>query len=752
MRIAGRMPIRGRPNDADLGQAPVIDKDLTAPPGSPSLGDRYIVASVATGDWATQEDDIAQWAGSAWEFTTPTLGTWVYVEDEKEYYSWNGTAWVQESAGPHAPTHSAGSSDPVTVENLATAGEVDSAPISTGAGALVMGFPDAGNVRVEVRKGSAGTIAVGVPVYISGWNIGQEVHEVEEADASDPAKMPSIGLADAPITNSANSHVHAFGNVSDFDTNSFTVGDELYVAAGGGLTEVKPTGASNLIQKIGEVLRKHATMGEVLVYGAGRQNDLPNLTSGKIWLGDGSDVPQEVTLNMAAIPVAVVGTPTYSDLLAWFNNTQSAGVISGGALSDGGSGTVDVAAGQGVIKITDSELGANAFFEWSAVTAQALTDDDLNYVYVDYNSGSPIVAITINPAILNGHTIVLLGTIYRKGTMVWPSGSIGQSVADIVRRLQQKSQEIHGVTRVSGLITSESGARFLVTTAGFAWANATQLSVAAFDTTGADTFDAWYGAAGATRVTGGTQVDNTNYDNAGTLTALGANKYGVRWIFIVPNGTDTLHFVYGRVAHNSLAAAQTEGLPLDLPQLFTSQGVLVARAIVKSGDANFADLTIAADIEASFSALASHNQLSDLQGGIADEYYHLTAAEHVSAREDKFEFTFQNGGAVLNIGSAIAGGAYVPFKCDITKVVLLADQAGDVVVDLWKDSFANYPPTVADTITAAAKPTLSSAIKGEDATLTGWTKALAKGDFILPNIDSVADITQLKLILTVQRS
>ncbi|NIP67909.1 MAG: DUF2793 domain-containing protein, partial [Planctomycetales bacterium] len=39
----------------------VIDKDLTAPPGSPSNGDRYIIPTGATGAWAGHETEIAEW-------------------------------------------------------------------------------------------------------------------------------------------------------------------------------------------------------------------------------------------------------------------------------------------------------------------------------------------------------------------------------------------------------------------------------------------------------------------------------------------------------------------------------------------------------------------------------------------------------------------------------------------------------------------------------------------------------------------
>jgi len=71
----------------------VLDKDLTAPPGSPDTGDRYIVASPATGDWASHEDDIAQYNGSSWDFTTPSAEDWTTVVDESMYYTYRSNQW-----------------------------------------------------------------------------------------------------------------------------------------------------------------------------------------------------------------------------------------------------------------------------------------------------------------------------------------------------------------------------------------------------------------------------------------------------------------------------------------------------------------------------------------------------------------------------------------------------------------------------------------------------------------------------------
>lgn len=84
------------------GFGSILDKDLTAPPGSPSTGDRYIIASVATGDWAAHEKKVAEWNGSAWVFTTPTVGAHAYIVDEAIFYLYNGThptgSWVKLSS------------------------------------------------------------------------------------------------------------------------------------------------------------------------------------------------------------------------------------------------------------------------------------------------------------------------------------------------------------------------------------------------------------------------------------------------------------------------------------------------------------------------------------------------------------------------------------------------------------------------------------------------------------------------------
>jgi len=113
-------------------------------------------------------------------------------------------------------------------------------------------------------------------------------------------------------------------------------------------------------------------------------------------------------------------------------------------------------------------------------------------------------------------------------------------------------------------------------------------------------------------------------------------------------------------------------------------------------------------------------------------------------------FIIDGGGSAITTG--VKGDITIPFACTISEWTLLADQSGSVVVDIWKDTYANYPATVADTITGSAKPTISTATKGQSSTLTGWTTSITAGDTIRFNVDSATTVTRVTLSLKVTRT
>jgi hypothetical protein len=103
------------------------------------------------------------------------------------------------------------------------------------------------------------------------------------------------------------------------------------------------------------------------------------------------------------------------------------------------------------------------------------------------------------------------------------------------------------------------------------------------------------------------------------------------------------------------------------------------------------------------------------------------------------------GGAVITAG--VKGDIEIPFDMTITGWTLLADQSGSIVIDIWKDTYANYPPVVGDSITASDKPTITSSNKAQDFAPTGWTTAVTAGDTLRFNVDSITTCQRVTLVL-----
>ena len=108
-------------------------------------------------------------------------------------------------------------------------------------------------------------------------------------------------------------------------------------------------------------------------------------------------------------------------------------------------------------------------------------------------------------------------------------------------------------------------------------------------------------------------------------------------------------------------------------------------------------------------------------------------------------FIIDGGGATPSTG--VQGDLSIPFACTINSVTMLADQSGSIVVDILKSAYAAYPPV--SSICGAAPPTISTATKSTDTTLTGWTTSIAAGDCLRFSVSSVTSITRVTLTLKV---
>ena len=211
-----------------------------------------------------------------------------------------------------------------------------------------------------VKNLESGTLVKGTPVYASG-STGNAIH-VYAASSSRSDRMPAAYILNQDLTSGQEGEGLLLGFINGVDTSAFASGDVVYVGADGGYTNVKPTG-SNLIQNLGKVTIS-AVNGSGVISGAGRANDVPNITAGYIWIGDSNGVAtptatssiQNVVSSSYASTASYVETAqtaSYVDLVAGPNVTINQVGTSFEISSSGGAGGSSLWTASGADNIHD---------------------------------------------------------------------------------------------------------------------------------------------------------------------------------------------------------------------------------------------------------------------------------------------------------------------------------------------------------------------------------------------------------------
>jgi hypothetical protein len=318
----------------------------------------------------------------------------------------------------------------------------------------------------------------------------------------------------------------------------------------------------------------------------------------------------------------IIGTPTYSTVADTFLAMGAVSTVNGGGvITDDTDGTISVSAGEGFIRSTDSDTGSLLSFDFAAEAGAnvALVDNDMNYVYVEYNAGAPQVVATITKR-TDYNTNILLGTVYREGTTLHVTNHKNPS-GNVSTKLTRRFTEVDGLVRATGLVTTETGTRNIANSAGTLWHGMDEVSPAAVDTAVADDFFYYYrdGAGGWTAVSTQTQIDNLQYDDGtGVIATLGASKYGVHWVYRAVDGD--LYVVYGQGNYTAATASQATA-PATVPPHFNEQhAMLVAKIIIQKSSATFASLELAWTQDFAGSLATDHGGLAGLSDDDHTQY------------------------------------------------------------------------------------------------------------------------------------
>ena len=425
-------------------------------------------------------------------------------------------------------------------------------------------------------------------------------------------------------------------------------------------------------------------------------------------------------INIATIqqePSLTIGSPVSIDTLReQINRIWSSGVVDGAELTDNVDGTVDIAEGTAAMRASasgDVDLYSAII---PASTGLSLTDNSVNYIYADYNSGTPVWVVGANLTDFNCQDKCVAYMISREGNNIDVIDTRQQNV-DSNRKHRRKDLETEGFRHVVGGSAISSTGLTVQLTSGAFYFGLTKILHAAFDTSGADTFDYYYTSdSGATwtKTASQTAIDNTYYNDitSGKVALSNSQKYKCDFHFLINNDPSRLVVVYGQQEYDSLAEAEAARIPSILPPVVSGLGVLVGTHIVKSAAISMQTETTLDTILLSTPA-TTHNGLAGIQGGLTEEYYHLSADELASLSREYASMYFN-----ANATAMVIETSDTPIGVRQLSAGTLSDWTFSSGSTAPITAYADYSGTVAGAVLATSTHGLTT---GDFITIRGTT-------------------------------
>lgn len=277
--------------------------------------------------------------------------------------------------------------------------------------------------------------------------------------------------------------------------------------------------------------------------------------------------------------------PTFAEFI---NNVWSAGVVcecpATFTITKNVDGTLSVPAADVMLRDANLDNAPLQLYHVSANASLALTDLVVNFVYANYNSGSPVWAVDTSILNVNGRNKMLVAIAFRNGTSVDLLTVTGLNV-DVPTKRARRLFNVNGMQYGSGLIIGGTD-RLITFTEGVLYFVDKLISVSAYDSQStAFTYIYRNGTGGYTRVSAN-QIDNEHFDNGtGTLAHFSnQNKWRADYVYAIVDEPTRFIVVMGRAEYQSEAAAQATQPPTTLPPELATYGLgkLVARVVIQA--------------------------------------------------------------------------------------------------------------------------------------------------------------------------
>lgn len=505
----------------------------------------------------------------------------------------------------------------------------------------------------------------------------------------------------------------------------------------------------------------------------------------------------------ARVTLAEVDIDTLFEDEKLFINTASTGVIE----FDGLSIESNTLFGIGAIKAwfidstTDVGNPTKTYIEFDATTGNTVPDiatQNVTYVGIDVNGLLTKQGTPFTPT--QSRTIIQLGVIVHSDNI--SINAINNQPEVILNPANQLSDLMSsiGFFNVTGNVISANGVNLNINkSSGYVFKegvnfvtdplNPHTLLLAALTAPS----NMRYRLLNGTEYPNTAVIDPANWDNAGVLTAMTGTRWQIQRIYVFQS--NLIRIQYGQATYTTLTDA-IQGISTEAfltEQNLSENGLLRGLLIVRRSATDLSDPTRALFIEVPrFGGIIGLGSVSTstlqqvYNNSVAPQIVTTTALGSVqikrgSAADTDYVFEILNGAGaqtawikgngtssfgsaeVINKsctfdgqGGVIAVNSTTSFEVDFTGTIIgwtLLETSNtpissSIVLDAWKDTYANYPPTVADTI-FGTKPALSGAIKNQSGVLA---IAVTSGDIIKVNVDSVTSAIKVKLIFHLVRT
>lgn len=304
------------------------------------------------------------------------------------------------------------------------------------------------------------------------------------------------------------------------------------------------------------------------------------------------DAADQHPTSAISFPAQSPATPLAFDQI--MDRVWSSGSLYDITITKNGDGTVNVGATDFVLRTSNSNTAPLKIYNIPGVNNLALTDEASNYIYANYNGGSPQWAVTTDITTIPCTDKCIAAIASRVGNTVYTT-TLPFIQTDFMAKTERRLFNVNGMQRANGADLTTTNRTVAVTAGQFYFVN-NLISSPAFDTAVASTFTYVYknGSGGWTRTATQTLLTNSKYDDgSGTLATAATGTYVISWVYLVLDEPTVLYVVYGNQAYASIDVARNAQPPegTDLPPELRrfSTAAFIGRCIIEQGTDNCED-------------------------------------------------------------------------------------------------------------------------------------------------------------------